>query len=398
MSQAAARWPAAAGLVLLACASPGMPPGGPPDSAPPEIVRVNPADSATDVQAKSVLIHFNEVVSERPAGRAGSAAGIEAIVLLSPSDGRERVAWRRTAIEITPRQGFRPNTAYRVTLLPGLADLRNNVRQERVSFTFSTGGSIPEGEVAGAVFDWVGGKVAPLAAIELFQASDTMFRWIGRADSLGRYVVPGLPDGEYLLRAWIDQNGDRRLGEREAFDSATIAVRGGTTHDLYTFTRDTLGPRLDRVDPIDSTGIRLRFDRAVAPSWEPEMSALRLQRADSSDVDLGVMMWATRFDSLRAAARDSVRAMVDTVRAAVDTLAERAPAMARPVPATEWAARLAAPLAPGEYRLTAIGIEGMSGTRRSSERVFRIREPAPPPADSAAAPTDTARGPAVRWP
>ena len=34
--------------------------------------------------------------------------------------------WRRDRITVRPREGWRPNTMYRVELLPGVSDLRNN--------------------------------------------------------------------------------------------------------------------------------------------------------------------------------------------------------------------------------------------------------------------------------
>src|SRR5690606_6394599 len=132
---------------VVACASPGLPPGGPPDSAVPVITRIAPESGAVNVDARAVLVHFDEVIAERPTGASGAGAagdGLRSVVLLSPSDGREEVNWRRTAIEIRPRRGFRANTAYRVTLLPGIVDLRGNVLNARREIVFSTGAAIPE--------------------------------------------------------------------------------------------------------------------------------------------------------------------------------------------------------------------------------------------------------------
>ena len=101
-------------LPLAACASAGLPPGGPPDDIAPAIVRVRPESGAVNVKASSVIIYLDEVVSERPGGAtdgtaAGAAAsGLGAIVIVSPTDGRERVTWRRTAIEIELARGLLP--------------------------------------------------------------------------------------------------------------------------------------------------------------------------------------------------------------------------------------------------------------------------------------------------
>ena len=122
-----ARAPIAA-IVLLAsgCASQGTPPGGAPDVAAPLLVRTTPDTSAVGVRAERVTFRFDEVVSERPSG----APSLGALFLISPTDGEPRVSWRRDAVTVAPRRGFRANTVYTVTLLPGLADLRGNVRTE----------------------------------------------------------------------------------------------------------------------------------------------------------------------------------------------------------------------------------------------------------------------------
>lgn len=404
---------AVATALAWGCASPGMPPGGPPDEAAPAVLRVTPESGTVNVRASSVLFRFDEVVSERAGGRAtGSAAGdLAGLVLVSPGDGRERVSWRRSAIEVEPRGGFRPNTAYRVTLLPGLSDLRGNVLEGRSEVVFSTGAAIPAGRIDGVVFDWVAGRTAQNAWVQAFRAPDSTFRWLGRADSLGRYSLRDLAPGAYVVRAFLDPNNNRRLDDREPFDSATLSIAAERTDtastDFYAFAHDTLGPRIEAVELVDSLALRVRFDRPVAPSWVPDSStSFVLQRADSSVIPLGAILTAARLDSLLALDRaraDSVARAADTVARAVppaplgaiplppagrdttDTLAARGPQMGRPQPVQHWAVRLLTPLAPGTYRLKAVQVPGLAGTRRDSDREFPVRAPAPP--DTAGAPS-----------
>ncbi|MBX3175282.1 MAG: Ig-like domain-containing protein [Gemmatimonadaceae bacterium] len=396
-------------LALAACASPGMPPGGPPDSDVPVIRRITPDSNATNVSADEVLIFFDEVISERPGGAgaaaAGSIADLSAIVTISPSDGRDRVTWRRTAIELKPRRGFRANTAYRVTILPGVVDLRGNVLGERTEFVFSTGPDIPTGEVRGAVFDFAEGRAAPLARVEVFPPSDSTFRWTARADSTGRFVVRDLGPGTYRVRAWIDANGDRAVGRNEAVDTTTVTLETTASADLYAFVRDTMAPQLERVTVQDSTVLLLRFNRAVAGDWAAG-AAVQLLRADSSVVTLGgVPMPATRFDSLARAAAPADTAAADTTAAApanaqaaapgqaaaaaADSAATtvRAPTFARIRPSQEWKVRLAAPLEPGDYRLKVSGAPGLNGLAWPSDRSFKID--APKPAEPSETPPET---------
>jgi len=138
-------------LVFVAgCASAGAPPGGPDRKLPPEITAVSPDSGQTNVKAKSVEFRFDEVVSDRP---SGGATGLDQIFLLSPRNGNAVVSWHRTRITVRPRKGFRPNTAYKITMLPGLLDLHGNVRKETTTILFSTGATFPAFSVVGRVFD-----------------------------------------------------------------------------------------------------------------------------------------------------------------------------------------------------------------------------------------------------
>lgn len=391
---------AALACAALACASPGMPPGGPPDTAPPALLAASPESGAVNVKARVVELRFDEVVNERSSagGVSPNATGstLAGLIVVSPSDGRERVQWKRNTIEIEPRGGLRPNTAYRVSVLPGLGDLRGNALKERHEVVFSTGSSIPDGTISGAIFDWVTGRPALLARVEAFRDDDTTFRWVSRADSSGRFTVKDLAPGAYTLRGWIDTNNDRAIGTREPFDVVRVEVAGLAQQDLYAFEHDTIGPRIELVEVVDSSVVRVRFDRAVATGFTPDSTSIRLVGADSVPIRLGLAVPSMVFDSVRrvaAAAADTAKpepapepAPKAAARSATDSTRQAPPLMQRPIPVTTWVAPLPTLLAPGEYRLTVRGFPGLAGASRNSERVFRVRPP-PVPKDTTAPPT-----------
>ena len=404
-----------------ACAQPGMPPGGPPDDAAPALIAVSPESGAVNVRDKSVLLRFDEVVNERSTATAGApgagaggaqgsgfggassgAPGLHTVVILSPSDGRERVNWRRTAIEVEPRGGFRPNTAYRVTVMPGLADLRGNRLTERREIVFSTGGSIPTGEIRGVFFDWVAGRATSGARIEVWQAADSTFRWSSRSDAEGRFRIRDLDPGRYVVRGWIDGDNDRQLGTREIHEMAEVDLADSATTDLYAFEHDTIGPRIETIEFVDSTAIRIRFDRAVALGFTPDSNTITLFGSDSAQIPLGVAIPAARFDSIAGASTPRDTAAGATPPAAAPAAAARPPGQAppqdpqrpraaadtaapvtlpvpgRPIPVRTWVARLGAPLPPGAYLVKAAGLPGLTGAVRPSAREVTLRPPAPP--------------------
>lgn len=383
--------PAAAGVAeaalavtlgAAACASPGPPPGGPPRFVPPRLVAVAPETLAVNAHPRAVEFTFDEVINQasRGSGAAsgivGGATGLESLVLVSPRNGSVAVDWGREKLYVRPRRGFRANATYTVTILKGLSDLRSNVRDSAVIAVFSTGPAIARGELRGVVFDWVNGRPAPNAVVEALDADSVPYVALG--DSTGRFVIPNMPPGTYLVRGGVDVNGNRGIDPREPFDTvrgtttervgppvftppilpSVLATETGEGADttrprprrvptgrgpavadtaplgiaLYAFVHDTTVPRVATVTVTDSTTLRLAFDRPLRPAQTFGPAQVRVVGADSAVVPVREVLVGSIADSIAQAAA-AARAPADTTARAAP---ERAPAAgARPsAPAT----------------------------------------------------------------
>lgn len=399
-----------AALLTASCASPGVPPGGPEDLDPPALVRVRPDTGALNVRTDAVGFDFDDVVSERPQG----ATSLADLFLISPSRGRTALSWRRTRLEVRPREGFRPNTTYRVTMLPGMVDLDGNVDSVGHTLVFSTGPTIASGVITGRVFDWMAEKVAPQALVEAIVLPDSL-RYLAVADSLGRFTLRNLPAGSYVLRGLVDQNKNRFADPRELYDTVTLALQDSSERILHALVRDTLGAGIQQVEFVDSLTIRVRFDHPLDTAQAIELSRFSIRLAtDSSLVPLVRALGAREVkriadDSVRTKARqDSIRAANDTT-AARDSTTRAAARPARPAPVRaptrpetprdttppprptvklpeqEVLITLTQPLPPiTSYILRAEGMRTVLGRSRNSERRFATpRAQRRPPADSA---------------
>ncbi|HEU4563285.1 MAG TPA: Ig-like domain-containing protein [Gemmatimonadaceae bacterium] len=392
---------ALAALATIRCASPGLPPGGPEDKVPPKLVSTMPDTNAVNVRPKgSAEFKFDEVISERPAG-ANDLAGL---VLISPDDGAPRVSWHRTSIRVRPHRDWRANTVYTITLLPGITDLRGNIRRERTELIFATGRTIPQTRLDGVVYDWVQGRAIPAARVEAVAPDST--RYVGVADSTGRYVMRYLPPARYVVRAYQDQNNNRTLDPREIWDSTVVSLADTSAIDFYAFAHDSAGARIANVEVRDSVTLRVTFDRAIDPRQTIDSSLFSLAAADSTRL---------RIVSAEAAARDTVTSDTTARRdtTARDTLARTvvpplvprrdttraaapppAPPPSRPSPPMAVTIRLAQPLAAGaSYRLTAREVRGLLGVAATTVRTFTVPS-APGPATLAPADTSRERRPA----
>lgn len=395
-------------LAVVACASAAPPPGGPEDHAPPLLVRVTPDTNAVNVSAKVVTFQFDETINDRGSG----ALELSNFFLVSPSDGSTDVSWHRSRIDVRPRLGFRPNTAYTVTLLPGLSDLRGNVMKRGAAVIFSTGATIPRLRLTGTAFDWAAERPAQRALLQAVTPDSVIY--LAQADSAGHFSLGPLPAGSYLVRAVIDANGNHALDRNEAFDSLRVVAPQASPVVLLAITRDTLPPHILTVNTADSLALRVTFDRPLDPAAVPLPAAFRLSGPDS--VALAVLSVLTPRQEVEAAKAAS-DARADSTRRA-DSVAGRRPAVAPPgapkpavvlppaakapaatgavsppAPPTALLLRIGRPLLPGTvYHLQVTDARALSGRSATSARTFTSpRPPEPTKAPRARTADDSAR-------
>jgi hypothetical protein len=348
-------------------------------------VLVVPESGTVNFNRRVAEFRFDEVISDRGTG----AAALGQLVLVSPREGALRIAYRRDVVAVRPRSGWRPNTTYTVTLLPGVTDLRGNTTKGSRRTVFSTGNAIAPFTLRGRVFDWMAERPAAVAWVEALSLPDSIV-YVAVADSTGLFTVGPLPAGSYRVKGYIDQNSNRALDRNEAWDSVvtTTSQRGvETTLELLAALRDTIPPRITAVSPIDSVTLSVDFDRGLDLAQTITPSLFSVVRADSTPVAVREALARRDFDSREAARRaqeDSARS--DTARAprpapqqprAVRTGAEAAGRPSRPPPITQVVLRLGAALVPGSsYRVTANGVRNLVGRPGTTSRVVQIPRPA----------------------
>lgn len=405
------------GLVLVAgCASAGAPPGGQERHTPPDIIAVTPDSGAVNVKVKDVEFRFDEVVSDRP---SGTATNLDQLFLVSPRNGPPNVSWHRSRITVRPKNGFRANTAYRITMLPGLIDLRGNVLKQAYTVIFSTGATFPDLGITGVVFDWASQRPANGAYIEAAAHPDTSIVYVTATDSSGHFDLGPLPSGNYTVRALMDVNSNRVLDRNEKWDTLFVPVPPDhrPVIELDAIERDSLPPVFENVSLTDSVTLRLTFNEPLNPAIPLQPALIRIQRADSSELEVTKVQWESAFQQARRAlatdsARraDSTRRAADTTRAAPAPVppagAVQPPAGARqpppqpkpksPPPERSIVVSVSptTPLLPTKtYVVSARGLRNLVGHSRDITRTFTAPKPAPPDTTKKKPPADSTRRP-----
>jgi hypothetical protein len=369
---------------VFACANVQPPPGGPPDTAAPELIAVSPESLAIIPGFDDdVEFRFSEVVSEGGQPNQGLGTGdLERLVILSPTHRVPEVNWRRRRVTVRPAEGWQPNRVYRVELLPGITDVRRNRADLRRVVTFSTGAPLPTDSLSGTVIDWKVGRPAAAALVEAVLEPDSLvYRAV--ADSSGSFRLAPIPKGRYLVYGVIDGNNNRQREAREAFDSARVGTDSARPAELYAFVHDTLPPRIQSAASTDSVTATVTFAAALDPAQRLDTSAVILRTLPDSAVG-GVR--AVRVPEAPAAApgraepkpkrergeqADTAAAIPDT--AARDTVTAAPVVPAAPRPSADSGRRpalndrllieAAKPWKPGDRLLIEIrGVRTVSGT------------------------------------
>jgi hypothetical protein len=220
--------------------------------------------------------------------------------------------------------------------------------------------------------------------VESFIKPDTLHPYIGLADSTGAFAIEHLPAAAYTVRAYQDRNKNHGIDPGEAWDSLSVGLTDSMNVTLLMFTHDTLPPRIRDLLLLDSTSLRVIFDKPVSPAQTLSVGNFAVVGPDSVPIPILRVGPALKDTSAKVnPALGIVAAPAVAPPARRDTTPAK-PQMPRPSPITETVITLTRPLAPRTtYRVRAIGIRGLLGKTGDSERP--ITTPAPPP------PTPTAK-------
>lgn len=351
---------AAVGVALVACASVGDPPGGPPDVAPPRIISIQPESGAVVPNFNDdITIQFDETIEEQATtGRSAEGlAGLEQQILLSPVAGRVKVEWHRSSITVKPKEGWK-RRVYRLEVLPGFYDLRRNRFDSSAVVLFSRGPAIGNARIGGIALKWVEQSILLRALIEAVPLPDSV-GYLTMADSGGQFNIEHVQPGRYIVYATADANNDRRRGLREAYDSVEVTVDSSANVALYTFPHDTIPPRPRTATFVDSVTIRVEMSQPLEPTQSLDTTNLHvLALPDSTPVRIARILTQRQFDSLSAISRAKADSEAAAKRDSVprDSARIRPPTPAPPPadrPAVRPAGRPGQP-APREYVDTAL--------------------------------------------
>lgn len=235
------------GIIVLChlstgCANRGVgPQGGPIDSIAPVIVKSSPANGATNVQSKEVVLNFDEYVQIEGA--------VDNILVSPPQKHVPEIKAVGKHVSVLFQDSLQENTTYTIDFGNQIVDLHEKNPYEDLTFAFSTGQTIDSLAIFGHLIDAenlnpVSGIVVGLHEVAGDSAfHSTPFIRIGRTNSEGEFSIKNIKPGTYKLYALQDNSRDyvHQPGEGLAFYDEPITPYINSRIETDTlFLKDTL--------------------------------------------------------------------------------------------------------------------------------------------------------------
>jgi len=274
--------------MLFSCAQKGMPPGGPVDKTPPEVISSYPLNEAVNVSIKTKIeIEFSEGITP---------SSITDAVFISPFPGEDvKIKSSGSSLKIEFGEPLKSNRTYVVTLGTGLKDYRSIPMAESYTLAFSTGMVLDTCEISGRIY---GETDCSGIDIWAYQLSDT-----GRVNPAAKepdYIVQCSRDGSfrlthlapavYRLFAVEDRLADRLYQQVEdrygiTFKDANVSAGQSilsADHNFRLTRADTSGPALERLSISQARCFSLVFDQPLAAeqSLVPDSILIRFGKTD----------------------------------------------------------------------------------------------------------------------
>jgi len=265
-------------LVLLSfffhCAKEGMPPGGPEDTTPPDVISVSPVTGSTEVDSNSrIEITF----SERMLAKITEESIFISPLPKKPFDFR----WRGKRLILTPQEPLQPDRTYVVSIGTDAQDLRRNRLSQSYTFAFSTGSRLDYGTISGTVWtkQEIGVQKEMGASVWAYLLSpenteidpeEEKPNYVTQTDNEGKYTLKNLSLGKYRLLAVQDVNRDLVWDwEKEAIGVTTrdaeLSERNiSETHvDFILDKKDKNSPTLLNCHSVHRNLVALEFDEEL---------------------------------------------------------------------------------------------------------------------------------------
>jgi uncharacterized protein (DUF2141 family) len=194
-------------VLIYGCASMRSPEGGPKDTTPPKVLKMEPKNLTTNFKADKITITFDEYFNLQNEFKEFSISPEqEKLPLLKKS---------KKNLEITFQDSLEKNTTYTLNFGKSIVDVNERNELKNFTYAFSTGPKLDSLNISGKVMNTLIGKpeldatvfIIPLSRDSIFGKKKASI--YTSTDSAGRFKLSNLKKDTYKIYAIKETNGDK---------------------------------------------------------------------------------------------------------------------------------------------------------------------------------------------
>ncbi|RZL44308.1 MAG: hypothetical protein EOP00_20245, partial [Pedobacter sp.] len=307
--------------LIYSCASIQTPQGGPKDTKPPKVLKMEPKNLSTNFSAKKIVIDFDEYIKLNNEFKEFSISPeMEKPPILKGNSSRK--------LEITLQDSLEKNTTYTLNFGKAIADITEGNALKNFTYVFSTGPTLDSLSISGKVTNSLTGAPEIEALVYIVPlARDTIFgkkkpSIYTTTDSSGNYKLNNLKKDTYKVYALKEKSGDK------IYQQSTDEV--GFIKEPFVLDKnlDSINLKVFKELAKDFRVVdrRLNSDGSITMEFNQKLRKPEITIIDPAAVDPGKIVRFTKendsvkfwlkdlsFDSIKVAVKDEGKA-IDTVK------------------------------------------------------------------------------------
>jgi len=306
--------------LIYGCASMRAPEGGPKDTTPPKVLKMEPKNLTTNFKAEKIEIEFDEYFNLQNEFKEFS---------ISPElDKAPTLKKKKRTLEITFTDSLEKNTTYTLNFGNMIVDVNESNALKNFTYAFSTGPKLDSLSISGKVTNTLTGKPELDAVVFILPLNrDTLFgkkkpSIFTSTDSSGNYRLNNLKKDTYKIYAIKENAGGDKIYQQATdqvgFNRDSIVLDSNITDlNIGIFKEVATNFRiLDRKFNADGS-ISMIFNQKLI---KPELTILDAKAIDDTKITRftktndSVKLW------LKDLSFDSVRVAIKSNGEALDTL------------------------------------------------------------------------------
>ncbi|HOZ02004.1 MAG TPA: Ig-like domain-containing protein [Candidatus Syntrophosphaera sp.] len=258
--------------ILASCGSKKGPTGGPEDLEKPVVLTSLPAQFG-QIDNQRIEINFSKALDK---------ASVTQAVYIYPPVADKKISVDKSTLLIRLHEDLLPDTNYYVTLTTRLKDVRGNALAENQTLVFAHG-ALQNRRLSGEVSfeDPADGNLP----FKLTLVSADSLLVLNQTGSGPSYAIESLNSADYILRGYIDKDGNGRYDfAREPYYEGSASLRQNARLDIAFAYADTVKPLLQTVVGKSPREIELTFSEALS-----EIGELKILAADG-ETELPILL------------------------------------------------------------------------------------------------------------